>query len=678
MAKKTIADLNIKFSATTAKFSRDTKSASSQIAAFTARARQAATGLLAIAAAAAALRPAINVARSFGQSMANSTAIMADATGEVRKQMEAVAKTVSGEFKFSASEAAEAYYFLASAGMSAAQAMAALPQVAAFAQAGNFDLATATDLATDAQSALGLASKDAAKNQEGLARVTDVLIKANTLANASAQQFSESLTNKAGAALRQLGKGVEEGVAVLAAFADQGVKGAESGTALAIVLRDLSTKAINFKSQFAAAGVSVFDSAGEMRNAADIVADLEQTLAGLSDQAAKQKLLGLGFSDKSLGFIMTLLGTSGKIRAYQAQLAEASGITGEIAKKQIPEFDRALNKLSATFQALSINALTPVLNLLGKGLNSALEFLGTSLGRDITRMTVFASMFAAVAVVIPKVVAAIRSVVSALKAMAVGQSIVASLSGPKGWAQLAIAAGVAAGATAMVSDAFAGLADDADKAKQATTATAKSMQSIGPAAAAQAAQLQKVESGYKGMVEAARELQRQADEVSERGKQVAESLRTPREIYKDTIDELKALKSAGAITGSTLARGTSRAKEDLESALGTAKDIRDTMNPPSVGALTKGTRKAFEAMLAANSATQRITGANVPLRGPKIAKQIQQAEQVKALPSSEAARAKRFDLKAAGSDASRRLAQANDKLQQLIRKDAIKVTRRAI
>ena len=141
--------------------------------------------------------------------------------------MKKPAKSVSKTTTYSAKQAAEAYYFLASAGMSAATSMAALPKVAKFAQAGNFDLALATDLVTDAQSALGLSSKDTAKSIEGLTRVSDVLVKANTLANASVQQFSESLTNKAGAALRLVGKDVEEGVAVLAAFADQGLKGSE-------------------------------------------------------------------------------------------------------------------------------------------------------------------------------------------------------------------------------------------------------------------------------------------------------------------------------------------------------------------------------------------------------------------------------------------------------------------
>ena len=51
-----------------------------------------------------------------------------------------------------------------------------------------------------------------------MTKVSDVLVKANTLANASVLQFAESLTNKAAAALVNVNKSMEEGVAVLAAF----------------------------------------------------------------------------------------------------------------------------------------------------------------------------------------------------------------------------------------------------------------------------------------------------------------------------------------------------------------------------------------------------------------------------------------------------------------------------
>ena len=293
---------------------------------------------------------------SFEDKLNQSLAIMGNVGPEMRAQMEDTARSIAKSTRFGADQAAEAYYFLASAGLDAQQSVAAMPQVAAFAQAGMFDLSRATALLADAQSALGMKSKDAQKNLAGMTRVSDVLVKANTLANASVQQFSEALTNKAGAALKVVGKDVEEGVAVLAAFADQGIKGARAGTALGIVFRDLQTKAIKNKDAFKEVGVSVYDSSGEMRNMGDIIADLEGALAGMSDEQKKATLTQLGFADRSIIYIQTLLGTSDAIKGYEASLRKAGGTTKEVADKQ-------LESINAQFDLLKSNVADTMIGL---------------------------------------------------------------------------------------------------------------------------------------------------------------------------------------------------------------------------------------------------------------------------------------------------------------------------
>ena len=309
---------------------------------------------------AAALRSATRGHEALNKSMRRSLAVMGDVSDTMSNRMRQAAIDMSRTTTASADQVAEAYFFLASAGLNAEQALSALPTVTKFASAGNFDLATATDLLTDAQSALGLSVKDTAENMRNMTRVSDVLIKANTVANATAQQFSEALTNKAGAALRLLGKEVEEGVAVLSVFADQGVKGTEAGTALSVVLRDLQTKAINFKKEFAQAGVAVFDTGGEMRKVSSIVEDLEGKLIGLSDRSKKKFLLDLGFSDKSVAFIQALIGTSSQIASRESQLLKGAGMTDTVAGKMFTPLEKATSELRASITQLG-DALSPLI-----------------------------------------------------------------------------------------------------------------------------------------------------------------------------------------------------------------------------------------------------------------------------------------------------------------------------
>lgn len=333
----------------------------------------------------------LKVGADFDSAMTESLAIMGDVQPQIRDQMEETARTIAVTTNKSATEAAESYFFLASAGLDAAQSIEALPVVARFAQAGAFDMALATDLLTDAQSALGLTIRDdVVKNMENMNRVSDVLVKANTLANATVQQFSESLTNDAAAAMRLVNKDIEEGVAVLAVFADQGLKGAAAGSSLAIVFRDLQKAAINNKEIFAEMGISVFDTNGNMRNMADIVNDLSGLLEGMSDEETKATLMLLGFQERSVKNIQLLLGTGDAMREYEEGLRGAAGTTQEVADNQMKSLssqlgilkDKAIEVGLAFFEKLEptiVNDLVPALSDLLDSLTPILDTIADTL-----------------------------------------------------------------------------------------------------------------------------------------------------------------------------------------------------------------------------------------------------------------------------------------------------------
>lgn len=291
----------------------------------------------------------------FDEAMTKSTAIMGDLSDGMRKDMSDAARQVALETTFAADEVAEAFFFLASAGLDAQQSIAALPQVAQFAQAGAFDLATATDLLTDAQSALGLTTDDTAQNMENMARVSDVLAKANTISNATIEEFSQALTEKAGVALQNLGVDIEEGAAALAIFADQGVKGTKAGTLLNTTLEGLTRTADENKDAYDALGVSVFDNEGEMRNLADIVGDLDGAFDGMSTQARNAELRNLGFTRQARDGVLQLLGNADALREYEDELRNAAGTTEEIAEKQLESFNAQLSLLRSGLSDVGIS-----------------------------------------------------------------------------------------------------------------------------------------------------------------------------------------------------------------------------------------------------------------------------------------------------------------------------------
>ena len=318
----------------------------------------------------------------FDAAMNQSMAIMGNVSDTMRGDMSDAAREVAKTTTFSAGEAAEAFYFLASAGLDAEQSMAALPKVAQFAQAGMFDMATATSLLINAQSALGLSSDDAAENLENLTRVSDVLVKANILADASVQQFSESLTNKAAASMRSLNIDMEEGVAVLAVFAGAGVKGSEAGTLFNATIRGLTQGVQRNAAEFAAMGIEVFNAQGEMNNMADIVQDMEGALDGMSVEQQRATLTQLGFTEETLAGALALIGNSEKLREYEGELRNAGGTAEDVATKQLQTFSAQLGILGSHVTDVGISIgqeLEPTLRGLVEELKPVVEEIGAAL-----------------------------------------------------------------------------------------------------------------------------------------------------------------------------------------------------------------------------------------------------------------------------------------------------------
>jgi len=320
---------------------------------------------------------------SFDDAMIKSLAIMSDITPQLRKEMEDLALSISNEGITSATDLGKSYFFLASAGLDAQQSMAALGAVEAFAVAGAFDMATATDLATDAQSALGLTVKDAQQNLVNMTRVTDALIGANTLANASTKQFALSLTSQAGPAMKAYGIELEEGLAVLAAYADQGIKAQNSGNLFSRMLRLMTKGFLDNEKVWKRFKIDIFEASGKLKPMATIVGDLSNALGEMSTKQKISTLAMLGFQARSQQAILPLLGLQDRIAGYNEALLKMKGITEEVYQKQLKSFSSQMKILWNNIKNAGIvigKILAPTLLSLNEKIKSlAIGWRGLSL-----------------------------------------------------------------------------------------------------------------------------------------------------------------------------------------------------------------------------------------------------------------------------------------------------------
>lgn len=294
----------------------------------------------------------------FDLAMTESTSIMSNLSNEQKVMMADLAKELSMKGKQGPTELAKAYYYLASAGYDANQAMAALPVVQNFATAGAFDLERATNLAAGAQAALGLRVADATQNMANMARVTNVLIRANTLANASAEQFSIALTTSAAGAGKAFGKDVEEVTAALVVLADQNIKAQEAGNMFGRMLRILSQSAVMHKQAYKDLKVDIFDpKTHNMRKTADIIEDLTKAFSKMSAEQRTATMKSLGWEAKLQGAMIPFLGKADKMREAEAKLRKASEGEGESARVAAEQMKAFWNQMQMTWNMVKVLAI---------------------------------------------------------------------------------------------------------------------------------------------------------------------------------------------------------------------------------------------------------------------------------------------------------------------------------
>lgn len=303
----------------------------------------------------------------FEQRIVKSLAIMSEEDKAFRGQMEATALALATKSVSSAEELAGAYYYLASAGLDAQRSMKALGVTQRLAVAGDMQLERATETLTDSIANLGLASKDTEQYARNMQRVSDVLVKAGADSNASTEQLAVSLRTKAGASLRMFNKDVEEGVAVLMAFGNQGVKAENAGESLNIVIRDLARANLLNRQAWKDFGVDVFDAAGNMRNLGLIMKDMEDRMGLMTDSGKKSALMMLGFQDRTVSATNALIGMSGQIIQFEADLRKAGGFTDRVANEQLDNLNSQLTILKNTLNVLWIRIgreITPAVRAL--------------------------------------------------------------------------------------------------------------------------------------------------------------------------------------------------------------------------------------------------------------------------------------------------------------------------
>lgn len=282
---------------------------------------------------------------SFEDAMTKAFAMFGNLSDEMKDRMTRNAEEISLRSSMSATELAEGYRHLGSAGFSAEESLALLSATERFAVAGTFNLAQATVFAADSLRALGLSTETPEITLSNLRRVTDNFAQANIMASGEINQFAKALTEEAGQAMKVWGIELEEGMAVLAAYHAQNVKAEEAGTAFGRMLRLMIKGFRDQRRAWDDLGVSIYNTQGYLRPIPDIIEDLTNKTRALNTEDIGKMFDLLGFEARSQQVIMPLLGKEEQLRMFHERLMQATegaGKTAELAAKNLSSFKEQL------------------------------------------------------------------------------------------------------------------------------------------------------------------------------------------------------------------------------------------------------------------------------------------------------------------------------------------------
>ncbi|MCY8345050.1 phage tail tape measure protein [Bacillus haynesii] len=290
----------------------------------------------------------------FDDSMRKVRATMGNNLGKTTKEQEKnfikltnEAKRLGSTTRYSASEAAAGMEKLALAGWDTNQILAATEPMLNLAAAAGMNLDRAADIVTDTMSAFGMEAKEAT-------RTTDVFAAAMSKSNTDVDQLGEAMKYVSSNA-KASGMDLEQTVAILGRFADQGIKGSMAGTTLSSMLRDVKKSAKDGKIAIGDTAVSVYDANGKMRDMTTILADVEKATAGMSDEQRDAALSSVFQSEALKGVNMLMQTGTGNIRNFEKELRNSNGTAAAMKDTMEGGLGGSIRSLMSALEGLAIS-----------------------------------------------------------------------------------------------------------------------------------------------------------------------------------------------------------------------------------------------------------------------------------------------------------------------------------
>lgn len=289
---------------------------------------------------------AIVAARTYGtfeRAMRRATAV-SEATEQQFYKMSQMAEEQSKRLNVAAVNAADAFYYLGSAGLNVTEQMQAFIPVLTMAKAGVISAAEAAENMVDTIKGFRMGFDEAG-------RVADVMTKAVISSNMNFTQLSQTLELVAGVA-HIMNNSIEDTVAVIAHMANVGIKASMAGTSLRRALLNLGAPTTAGRKMLDKLGVSVYDIEGKMKPFVKILGELNEVLKYASEEQRNMAFRVL-FGARAISGQVAVFQTGAKaLTEYADSLRDSAGATERVAGKQLVAFLEQMGRVWRQFKML--------------------------------------------------------------------------------------------------------------------------------------------------------------------------------------------------------------------------------------------------------------------------------------------------------------------------------------
>lgn len=349
------------------------------------------------------------VTSDFESSMSKVASIAGlDTMGEEFEALSEKAKEMGATTKFSASEAADAFTYMAMAGWKTESMLDGIDGIMQLAAASGEDLATTSDIVTDALTAFGLQAKDSS-------HFADILAAASNNANTNVSMLGESFKYVAPVA-GALGYSAEDTSIALGLMANSGIKASQAGTSLRSAMSNLVSPTSAMAKVMDQYGISITDAEGNMKPFMAVMTDLREKLGGL-DEATQAAAASTLFGKDAMSGMLAIINASDEdFNKLTESIYNADGTAAQMADTMQNNLSGQLTILGSALEGLALSfgeILIPVITDFVKWLTSVVnKFNSLSEGtkRVIVVVAAVAAAIGPLLLVLGKVSSAIGSI----------------------------------------------------------------------------------------------------------------------------------------------------------------------------------------------------------------------------------------------------------------------------